>query len=211
MKHFLLLAGVIASLAIGTPSYGQYIFMDLNGDSTCTSADVLTSSTTAVDVWLNTNHNKNGSTATCFAAASTPLDMFSYDILVHSTGSGGVVYNNFTNTVTGYTIFSPFTAAGANMGVGYQAPFGTVNPGGLFKLGTISVTVTGNPTLSFLTQPPIIWPLNASTFTGFGSPCPGTVFLNTVALGPDFSDNCGTSGTTPSESTTWGKIKQLYR
>jgi len=86
MKHCLLLLGVIAALAIGAPAYSQYIYMDLNGDQVCTSADALTSSITAVDVWLDTNHNKDGTTATC-VDPSKPLDIFSYGVLIHSQGS----------------------------------------------------------------------------------------------------------------------------
>src|SRR2546425_13050139 len=86
MKHCLLLLGVIAALAIGAPAYSQYIFMDMNGDGVCTSADALTSSVTAVDVWLDTNHNQNGSTATC-VDPSKPLDILSYAVLIHSSSS----------------------------------------------------------------------------------------------------------------------------
>jgi len=81
MKRSLLLLGVIAALAIGAPAYSQYIFMDVNGDGACTSADILTSSTTTVDVWLNTNHNKDGTTVTCDSNPTQPLDMFSYSLL----------------------------------------------------------------------------------------------------------------------------------
>src|SRR5439155_27194768 len=89
MKHTLLLSGVIAVLAIGAPAYSQYIYMDRNGDGVCTSADVLSSSSTSVDTWLNTNHNANGPTVTS-CTPSQPMDIFSYDMLVHSSGAGCV-------------------------------------------------------------------------------------------------------------------------
>jgi len=209
MKHTLLLSGVIAVLAIGAPAYSQYIYMDRNGDGVCTSADVLSSSSTSVDIWLNTNHNANGTTVTC-GNPSQPMDIFSYDILVHSSGAGGVTYNSWSNNMTNYTVFSAFTTSGPDMGVGFQAPFGSSNPAGLYKLGTIAVTVTGTPTLSFLTAPPQGSNI-PSQFTGFGTPCESGTFSNTMALGLDFQDNCGTSSATPTLDTTWGKIKQLYR
>src|SRR2546426_7546255 len=153
MKHTLLLSGVIAALAISAPAHSQYIYMDANNDVVCTSSDVLTSSSTSVDVYLNTNHNAAGGVATCSNPAQ-PLDMTSYDILIHAAGSGSVTYSGWTNNMPNYSVFSAFTTAGADMGVGFQAPFGSSSPPGLYKLGSIAVTVTGSPRLSFLTSPP---------------------------------------------------------
>jgi len=67
MRHSLLLLGVIAALAIGAPAYSQYIYMDSNADGVNSSADVLSSSTTVVHVYLNTNHDRNGTLKTCIA------------------------------------------------------------------------------------------------------------------------------------------------
>jgi hypothetical protein len=47
--------------------------------------------------------------------------------------------------------------------------------------------------------------------TGFGTECDASDFANTYTLSIDFLDNHGTASPTPTESTTWGKIKQLYR
>jgi len=94
MKKSLLLLGVIAALAIGAPAHSQYIYMDVNGDGVCTSADLLTSSSTSIDVWLNTNHDANGSVKTCSSNASQPLDIFSYDLVVHQAGSGSVGFTS---------------------------------------------------------------------------------------------------------------------
>ena len=207
MKHSLLLLGVVAALAIGAPAYSQYIFMDVNGSSTCTSADALTSSVTAVDVWLNTNHNANGSTATCSNPAQ-PLNIFSYSVIVHTGGSGSVTFNSWTNSLANFSQVSGLTTAGPDASVGYaQQPPGTSTAPGLYKLGTLNVTVTGTPALSFLSTagPPLV------DFTGFGSSCDGSILGNSIVLGFDFFDNCGTATPTPTESTTWGRIKQLYK
>jgi len=208
MKKSLLLLGVIAALAIGAPAYSQYIYMDVNASGTCTSADLLTSSVTSIDVWLDTNHDASGAVKTCSANASQPLDIFSYDIVVHQAGSGSITFNSWTNSASGFSQLNALTVAGADAGVGYTSPIGGNLPAGLYKLGTFAVSVTGSPNLSFVGLSS-----NASipSFgTGFGSQCEATTFANTIVLGTDFSDNCGTSTGTATESTTWGKIKQLY-
>ncbi len=211
MRHCLLLLGVGAALAIGGPAYSQNIFMDVNGTGTCTSDDALTSSITAVDVWLDSNHNKVGLEAFCKDIngnlTGQPLDVGGFDIIVHAGGSGSVVFNSFDSQPAGFTVVSAFTTAGPDMSVGYTGT-GYISPG-LVKLGTIHVTVTGTPQLSFLTAPPS--PSFPSTATGFASHCDASINPNFVTLGTDFLDSCGTSSPTPTESTTWGRIKQLYR
>lgn len=210
MKKSLLLLGVIAALAIGAPAYSQYVYLDVNGDGVCTSSDVLTSSTTAVDVWLDTNHDQSGAVEPCNDGLNI-LDIGSYDLIWRSSGTGSVAFNSYTNNgavMAGFVPLAPFTVAGPDAGVGFTGP-NYLAPG-LYKLGTLSVTITGTPRIDFLmdnvTAPGIPAPV-----TGFGSHCEGTDYPNTIALGLNFEDACGTSTGTPSESTTWGKIKQLYR
>jgi len=196
-------------LALGAPAHGQYIFMDVNNNGACSSTDVLTSSITAVDVWMYTDHNKNGTVATCTPDPSKNLDMLTYSVILHASGNGTVTFTGWTNAMANFTNIVPFRAAGADMGIAYadQPPGSFVNPG-LYKLGTANVTVTGNPVLSFLDLAP---DPSFTDFTGFGSHCPGSSFAFSEVLNFDFFDNCGTSPTTPTESTTWGRIKQLYK
>jgi len=209
MKKSLLLLGVIAALAIGAPAHSQYIFMDVNGDAASTSGDVLTSSTTAVDIYLDTNHDRNGTVKTCATNATQALDIFSYDLVVHQAGSGSVTFNSWTNTASAFAQLNPLTVAGAEAGVGYTAPTGGNLAPGRYKLGTFNVTVTGLPLLTFvgLSNNPSI----PSFGTGFGTQCDASDFANTEVLDTDFQDSDGTFSGTPTESTTWGKIKQLYR
>ena len=209
MKKSLLLLGVLAALAISAPAYSQYIYMDVDGDGNCTTADVLTSSTTAIAVYVNTNHDANGTQKTCATNAGQPLDIFSYDLVVHSAGSGSITFNSWTNAALNFAQVNALTVAGADAGVGYSAPLGGNLSPGLVKLGTFNVTVTGSPALTFigLSSNPSI----PSFGTGFGTSCDASAFANTEVLGTDFTDNCGTASGTPTESTTWGKIKQLYR
>jgi len=209
MKKSLLLLGVIAALAIGAPAYSQYVYLDTNGDGVCTTADQLTSASTTIAVWLNTNHDANGTTKTCSSNASQPLDIFSYDLVVHQSGTGSITFNSYTNSASGFSQVNALTVAGADAGVGYGAPIGGNLAPGLYKLGTFNVSVTGTPNLNFVgesTNGSIPSPV-----TGFGSACDATTYGNTVTLSIDFVDNCGTASGTPAQSTTWGKIKQLYR
>lgn len=209
MKHSLLLLGVIAALAIGAPAYSQYIFMDAGTDGVCTAADVLSSSSTGVDIWLSTDHNQNGSVAICSNPART-LNISSYALLIHYSGAGSVTYNSFTNAVSAFTLnLDPLRTAGPDMSVSYAHPTpGAALAPGLYKLGRVNIAVTGTPQLSFLTVSPDV---NFVPVTGFGSECPSPTWGNTIALGYDFFDNCGTAGGTPTLDTTWGKIKQLYK
>lgn len=206
MRRSLLLLGVIAALAIGAPAYSQYIYMDVNGDGVWSSADALTSASTHVDFYLNTNHNEAGAVVICNDLVH-PLDIGSYDLLFHAGGSGSIAFGTYTNAMAGYAQQGTYTVAGADAGVGYSSA-GGFNVAGLYKLGTLTLTVTGTPVLSWLTAQPAGIP---SSVTGFGSECEGTDFPNTITLGLNFTDQHGTVGPTPVESTTWGKIKQLYR
>jgi len=207
MKKSLLLLGVIAALAIGAPAYSQYVYLDSNGDGVNTSADALTSATTTVHVYLDTNHDQSGAVENC-SDGTNPLDIGLFDVIVHSQGTGSVVYNSFTlgAGMTGFALLNPFTVAGPDAGVGYVGG-NYLNPG-LYELGQFSVSVTGTPQLVFIgmSNNPSI----PSPATAFGSHCSGTDNPNYVTLGIDFEDGAGTAAGTPTEATTWGKIKQLY-
>jgi len=209
MKHCLLLLGMVAVLAMGAPAYSQNIFMDMNGDGVCNTSDVLTSSTTSVDVWLDTNHNQAGTTVFC-SDGINPLDMYSYGVILSAGGSGSVTYGTWTNVLSLWTVLDAYRTSGSYASVTYTAPSGTVLTAGAYKLGSIGITVTGNPTLSFLQNNSLLGGLGAPV-TGFGSDCSGTDFPNTIALGTDFFESCGTASATPTQSTTWGFIKNLYR
>jgi hypothetical protein len=176
------------------------------GDGVCDAADVLTSSTTQVDVYLNTDR---GAADACSDGVH-PLDFFSYDLIVGADETfGSIIFNSWSNALAGYGSLNPFTSSGGVMSVGYTRSATGSDPAGSRKLGTINLTVTGDPSLFFMTAPPS--PSFPSPVTGFGSTCDGTLYPNTITLGIDFFDNCGTTSTTPTKSTTWGAIKNLYR
>ncbi len=209
MKASLLLFGLFVALAAQSRAYGQYIYIDASGDGLCGVDEFIVSSQSSIDVWLDSNHNYDGSQATCSDGVS-PLDVVSFDIILHVAGSGTATFNSFDGTPEGFTVLHAFTTEGSNMSVGYVGT-SYIGPG-LIKLGTIHITATGNPAVSFLTSPPSLsFP---SPATGFGSHCAGANGANFMALGVDFFDSCGTVSVShydSVESTTWGKVKQIYR
>src|SRR5262249_53548509 len=81
-------------LLVAAPASAQYMFLDTNGDAAHTSADVLTTGSQTVNVYLDTNHNKDGSAATCDADGVSPLTINSY--VFNFTGTN-VTYSGFTN------------------------------------------------------------------------------------------------------------------
>ncbi len=209
MKAPLLLLVAVALFATHAPAYSQYIYIDDNGDGVCNSYDLLHSGITSLDVYLDTNHDRDGNSVAC-SDGTNELDIGSYDILLHvNTDSGSVTFNGWTNgpDMPGFVELNAFSVAGNNVGVGYTGS--GFLPAGRYKLGTFSVTVTRTPSVHFLTSPGD--PAIPSPVTGFGSHCSGTDFPNTVALGFDFFDSCIPTFPVAVESTTWGKIKMTYR
>jgi len=222
MKKCLLLLAVVGLMMVGAPAYSQYVFLDVTGDSlnsvnpaTPSTArdDVLTPSVTTVDVWFVTNANRDGSPATCIWSAD-PFAINSYEIILHSSGTGSVLYGTWHDN-TG------FPTPSIRCGNGTQCPVpGTPSsdvwigkfdlaykPEGKYKVGTLDITVTGSVKLDFASTTT----LDAIASTNFGSSCRGSQDNNTIALGREFFDNDGTESPTPVKSTTWGKIKSLYR
>jgi hypothetical protein len=219
MKRLLLLLGV-AALLVAAPAMAQYVWLDASGDGVCTAADVLSSSTTSVDIYFDPNHDANGTVVTCPQDAGSPMDMISYEFILHASGAGTVTYGTYTdnahNVVPG-GFATPFgeTKGGADYHNGYGGNNTTVWPGGPIKVGTLQIAVTGSPVLSFAESTP----LSAVFYTAFGSECFGVDFDDTIKLGTpaevaagtrDFSDNCGSSTSTPVRATTWGAIKSMY-
>ena len=72
------------------------MFLDSNGDGIHTAADVITGTgTTNFDVVLQTDKNRDGSTAVC-STGDGPLDMTSYEVCLRATG-GTVSWTSATN------------------------------------------------------------------------------------------------------------------
>ena len=215
MKHCLLLLGVVAALAMGAPAaYSQAIGMDVDGDTDCDADDVITSTTTAVDVYLDTNGLSDEDACT---GGASELNMFGYDVIIASGGSGTLNLSTatWTNQISSFTVnLNPVQKSSGAFSIGWSAPLGTTLPAGLYRIGTLNITASGSPTLSFLETSPFG---TGSPVTGFGTDCSqinGLDMTNpsTATLGSDPSfDACGTAAGTPTNTTTWGAIKNLYR
>jgi hypothetical protein len=221
-------------MVISAPAFAQFVFLDTNGDgqSSCTSLglpdDALAPGTMNVDIYFNTNHNADGSVAVCDNGGNA-LTILSYEASLYATGTGSVTFNKWTNNLAGYTI----NLSGGTVGVGSGGSVGlltagaaayigvgngTPSPAGLYKLGTLNVTVTGNEQLNFL-ESGNANAVNPIAQTAFGTNCDGKLSDNTYRMGPtvgtdfDFADNCGTEPVTANatQNKTWGQIKDLYR
>src|SRR5882757_1043555 len=130
MKSLLLLLSVVVGMTGTGSARAQYIYFDTNGDGVCNFSDFLGSRSTVADVYLDTNHNVDGSQVTCATNPSQPLDIFSYDLFFRTTSDPGtsITLNDWTNAMPGFTVLNPFTVVGHEAGVGYTAPVGTILP-----------------------------------------------------------------------------------
>ena len=203
MKHSLLLVAVVALVAFAAPAHSQYMFLDTNNDGVCTTADVLGPGSTSVDVWLSTNLSSSGSPETCAIDPGSSLTMNSYEFFVR-VSAGSLTLGAWSDNLAYPTSFGDFQA-GTDA---YHGRAGNQLAAGTYKLGTLAISgVSTGARLDIVAASTV----NPPGFTSFGSNCPGGDFDNTMKLGTDWNDVCGTASTTPVTSTTWGHIKNIYR
>jgi hypothetical protein len=203
MKHALLLVAVLALVAIASPVHAQYMYIDVNGDGVSNASDdILQTSTTSVDVWIDTDSNRNGSTATCPTGENLTIN--SYEIILH-VASGSLTYGAWTDLMSfGSNLGS--AQGGGDFYVGKGASGGLAP--GTYKLGSIALSgVAAGTVLSIASSTTA----SAAAHTSFGSQCQGADFDNTMKLGLDWNDADGTYSSTPVTQTTWGAIKALYK
>jgi hypothetical protein len=208
MRRFLLLLGFITLLA-AAPASAQWMYLDSNADGVWTSADsVKTSTPTTVDVYLNTNQNRDGSTALCnnFGTPdpNVPLDIFGYLVYLQAQ-YGTVSYGTFSNAMATFTTNTvPQIDDATDLAVAYATT--TAVAPGLYKLGSVVVTVvSGIPALSIVGMSPLYTdPLS------FGTSCPNVDGSGSWFFGTDWFDINGLVTTTDVRGTTWGAIKKIY-
>lgn len=202
MKHSLLLVAVVALVAFAAPAHSQYMFLDTNNDGVCDTNDVLTALSTSVDVWIDTDNNQDTSPVTC-QQSSANLTINSYEVIVRSTGA--ITLGTWTDNMSFATNFGDFTA-GTDAYHGRGS--GTALAAGSYKLGSLAISgVATGATLSIVSSSSA----NPVGNTSFGSQCEGADFDNTLKLGSDWNDVCGTASPTPITPTTWGYIKNIYK
>jgi PKD repeat protein len=176
---------IAALVVVASPTAAQYMFLDTNGDGFRTSADHLLAGSQTVNVYLDTNHNRDGSLALCNRDGSSPLNISSYVVNLSGTN---VTYAGFTNDM-GAAFSANFGEINAGDGK-YKNGFGaqTALPAGLYKLAHLTVTATGGALVNVVDLIPA-----SSDFTSFGTSCIGNDFDNTYKLagpngGSDWTD-----------------------
>lgn len=206
------LTALLTTVLAPRPSAAQFMYLDVNHDGVCDTRDVLGPEVASVDVYLVTNRNADGSAPVCGqpvedSEKAAPYEFFSYEFIVRAWGEGSVTYGIWTPgpDVCDFTVdFGTRSDA-----TDYHTGRGTMNPlpPGRYLLGTLGITVTGHPQLSLVS----FSPLGKELLTAFGAACPGSDFDDTLKLGRDFTDACGTAPPAPGPSSTWASILKLYR
>lgn len=160
------------------------MFLDSNADTLNNAFDRLDATAqTEVVLWLDTNHDRDGSAVTCI----DEMTISSYEFILHAVG-GTLTWHSFTNHLSTATV--SFAEAGDTTdyynGRGGSIPLGP----GKFKLATVVVSIrSGSPRLEIVEATP----LSAAFTTSFGSKCPGLDGDNTLKLGTDWKDVDGLS------------------
>ena len=204
----LLLGMLVAIFAGATPAQAQYIFLDTSGDAACTYLDGVLSSTTLVDVYLDTNHTASGEEVSC--PSGEPLSINSYSFLLVSELACGASAMEFVSWADSMGFGTNLGEGSSGLELWVTRVGGFTLPPGTYKLGTLTMTTDRYSLLRFAEASSS----NPNLATWFGSECSGASSDNTIRLGTDFWDSC-TSGTICSEAsrtrTTWGKMKDRYR
>lgn len=174
-------------VSLARPATAQYIYLDTNGNGIHDALDALDlGGPTIVDVWLDTQHNRDGTLAAC-ANGAGPLDIFSYEFILRAD-NGTVSWSNYTDDMLFTLDFGQMSSSGEFFVTrGSNTP--PIAPG-LYRLGSLQIDVlSGAPTISFARTTT----LRPSTGTRFGSNCTGVNYNNTIELGVDFFDADGTA------------------
>src|SRR5687767_7412099 len=185
IRHVIFAALLLLTFA--APASAQYMYMDTNGDGVSTTADRMNANGTATiaDVWVNTNHNRDGSLAVCNTADGDLGTWNSYVVNLHAEG-GTVAYSGMTNQQPSFTIVSTITAQ-SNTDLTFGRAAGAPEPGGLERMMTLTITgQTGSPSIQI---PPFSNVGNDPT--SFGTACSGQDFDNTYKLSTDWFDADG--------------------
>ncbi|HYQ89910.1 MAG TPA: PKD domain-containing protein [Candidatus Binatia bacterium] len=190
---------LMAALLVTAPAWAQYMYLDTNGDGVHTGADVVNPvGSTQVDVWLDTNHDRDGSLQTCNSHTGAPvdyvgppanpgLDIFSYDIYLVVT-HGTVSWGGFEDTI-GFKVLpnDEFnTRTDTQIHISRASELGGEKPAGRYKLGSLTVSCSaGTPSIFF--SPMVGW-----DFSSFGTHCSASEeFPNTYVYGVDWFDADG--------------------
>ncbi len=176
----------LALLALAPPAHPQYMYLDSNGDGIHSAADqVNPTGPTTIDVWLDTNKNRDGSPATC-NDPTQPLNLFSYQFILRAAG-GSVTWVAYINQQPGMGVRFGEAENATDFWTGFGGGPPFLSPG-LYRLGTLTVTVaSGTPSVQIVASTL----LRSFYFTAFGSSCLGLDYDDTLKLGSDWFDADG--------------------
>lgn len=174
------------------PAHSQYMFLDTNGDGVHDAGDQLApSGPTAVDIWVVTNRNRDGTPVDCDVAdAYLGLTINSYTVVLHASGGDvkwGPMHNRlpFAHEAYNFATYADTTDAGW-----YHNGWGSMDqfPPGKYRLATLQIeTISGDPSISI--EPYL--PRHVVQITQFGTSCLALDGDNTYKLGLDWHDADG--------------------
>lgn len=184
-------AALIASLMLlGATASAQYLYLDTNGNGVADGCDrVSESGPTTIDIWLNTNMNRDGSPATCTFGAGV-LDMNHYTVALQAVG-GTLTWGPMSNLMAGFASRYTRDSRDTTGTVFYHNGWGggsIVTPG-LYRVATlIAAVATGNPRVNVIDRHPNV----GTSVTGFGTACPGSgQYDHSSRRGRNFGDTDG--------------------
>lgn len=181
MKRTIFILCVAVSAACwGGAAQAQYIFLDTNGDGVSTENDCMSAKgPTQIDVWIRTDQNRDGSKAFYREDPSRQLDMFSYEITLHTSG-GTVEWGAYKNQMPSMDFEFRADRTPSYFYTGYLG--GVSLPPGKYKVGTLSATpLSGRPAIKIVSAAPLFPPVR----TSIGSHCEGKDLDNTLKFTED--------------------------
>jgi PKD repeat protein len=192
-RLFTAILAVVAIAGFTQVATAQYMYLDSNANGIHDAGDVLNANgtPTTVDVWMNTNHNRDGTLVECNTQDGI-LQANSYVVNLIAQG-GTVTYSGFinrqANMVTNFGQVNAGDGQYKNGQGGSADPAVALPPGGPYLIMTITITGTGgSPSI-------LINDLNSNSpdWTSFGTACSGNDFDNTYKLsgpggGSDWTD-----------------------
>ena len=159
------------------------MYLDVDLDGLSTPKDALSSSgENHVDVWIETNRNRDGSELDYSRLNGSEATINSYEFILRAVG-GEVEWGNYVNNQSTMTVpFGPLHSA-----TDYYNGFGgaTALSPGRYRLGSLTVSVkSGTPRLTFASRTPL-W---AVARTSFGSRLKGKDGDHTIKFTENSTD-----------------------
>lgn len=182
--HFACIVFCALLLGVGS-AHAQYLYLDSNGDGIHSALDVVNpAGTTTVDIWIDTDSNRDGSAATC-PTQDGDLTINSYEIILRVT-NGTLSWGTFTNRQADFTTSFGQASSASEYYTGFGG--GVILPAGTYRLGTLEVSIiAGTPAIEIASSTT----LGPVYLTSFGSRCSGNDLDNTLKLGLDWFDADG--------------------